>query len=115
VATGGGEHCRADGGPIPGMAGDIFSAATSPLRSVLDESGRPTTNTFGKQALQAVQRHSPNTFYAKLAVERLFWDKLQVLADPDYRQSFRRAEQNAKKQGSGYWWGPGESAPYAGA
>jgi hypothetical protein len=68
---------------------------------------QPTKATFGKQALQGIQRHSPSTFYTKLAVDRLFWDKLQILVDPDYRQSFRRAEQAAKKQGSGYWWGPG--------
>jgi hypothetical protein len=94
-------------GPIPGMAGDIFSAATSPLRSALDDSGKPTKATFGKQAAQAVMRHTPATFYTKLAVDRLLGDKLQMLVDPDYRQSFRRAEQAAKKQGSGYWWGPG--------
>lgn len=98
-------------GPIPGMAGDIFSAATSPLRSVLDESGKPSKATFGKQAMQGIQRHSPSTWYTKLAVDRMFWDKLQTLVDPDYRQSFRRAEQNAKKQNQGFWWGPGTSAP----
>jgi hypothetical protein len=98
-------------GPIPGMAGDIFSTATSPLRSALDESGKPAKATLGKQAVEAFQRHSPSTWYANLAVRRLLLDKLQVLADPDYRQSFRRAEQAAKRQGSGFWWGPGQSAP----
>jgi hypothetical protein len=98
-------------GPIPGMAGDIFSAATSPLRQALDESGKPSKSTFGKQALQGIQRHSPSTWYTKAATDRLLWDKLQMLVDPDYRQSFRRAEQNAKKHGSGLWWGPGETVP----
>lgn len=98
-------------GPIPGMAADIFSAATSPLRSVLDESGKPSKTTFGKQALLGLQRHSPSTFYTKLAVDRMLWEKLQTLVDPDYRGSFRRMEQNAKKQGSGYWWAPGSSTP----
>lgn len=98
-------------GPIPGMAADIFSAATQPLRAALDEKGKPISDNLGKQAVQAVQRHSPSTFYTKLAVDRMFWDKLQVLVDPNYRQSFRRAEQAAKKQGSGYWWGPGSAAP----
>ena len=98
-------------GPIPGMAADIFSAATSPLRSALDETGRPTKNTLGKQALLAAERHSPATWYTKLAVDRIFWEKLQMLFDPDYRDSFRRMEQNAKKQGTGYWWAPGTSSP----
>ncbi len=94
-------------GPIPGMAADIFSAATSPLRTALDESGKPTKGHFGKEVLQGIQRHSPSTFYTKAATDRMLWDKLQILVDPDYRQSFRRAEQAAKKHGSGYWWGPG--------
>jgi hypothetical protein len=98
-------------GPIPGMGADIFSAATSPLRQVLDESGKPIKSTFGKEALQGIQRHSPSTWYTKTAVDRMFWEKLQTLVDPDYRGSFRRAEQNARKQGSGYWWGPGVSTP----
>jgi hypothetical protein len=98
-------------GPVPGMGADMFSAAFAPLRQALDESGRPIKGSFAKEAVQGLQRHSPNTFYAKLAIDRLFWEKLQVLVDPNYRQSFRRAEQNAKKQGSGYWWGPGEPAP----
>jgi hypothetical protein len=72
-------------GPIPGMVGDAVLAATSPLRSALDESGHPTKATFGKQAMQALQRHSPQTFYTKLAVDRLFWEKLQILVDPNYR------------------------------
>lgn len=96
-------------GPIPGMAADIFSAATSPLRSALDETGKPSKTTFGKQALLGLQRHSPSTFYTKLAVDRMFWEKLQTLVDPDYRGSFRRMEQAAKKQGGGYWWAPGSS------
>jgi hypothetical protein len=36
-------------------------------------------------------------WYTKLAVDRLLSDKLQTLLDPQYRQSFRRAEDRAKK------------------
>jgi hypothetical protein len=98
-------------GPIPGMVGDIFSAATAPLRRVLDESGRVSKGSFAKEAMQGLQRHSPSTWYTKLATDRLLWEKLQMLIDPDYRGSFRRAEQRAKQQGSGFWWGPGNSGP----
>jgi hypothetical protein len=98
-------------GPIPGMAGDIFSAATSPVRSALDDTGKQSKNTLGKQVVQGIERHSPSTWYTKLATDRLLFDKLQTLVDPDYRGSFRRMEQAAKKQGSGYWWAPGSSSP----
>jgi len=95
-------------GPIPGFVGDTAELVASPIRQELDQSGRQT---MSQQAFAMGKRWSPQTFYTKLAVDRLIWDKLQVLADPHYRSSFRRAEQNAKKQGSGFWWGPGQGAP----
>ena len=49
---------------------------------------------------------------AILAVDRLLWDKLQTLVDPDYRQSFARAQRRvAKDYGQAYWWQPGATAP----
>jgi hypothetical protein len=53
----------------------------------------------------------PNTWYARLAIDRLWFDKLQTLVDPDYRGSWRRMQQRARKEGQGYWWGSGESTP----
>jgi hypothetical protein len=98
-------------GPIPGAFGDLVSVVSSPFRQALDDSGKPTKSTFGKELVQGLERHSPATLYTKVAVGRMFWEKLQILADPNYRQSFRRAHEAAKKQGSGYWWGPGETTP----
>ena len=99
------------GGPIPGLIGDTIGLATSPVRAELDDSGRPTRDTFGHEAFAMGKRWSPSTWYTKLAVDRLLWDKLQVLLDPNYRQSFRRAEQNLRKQGSDFWWPQGENTP----
>lgn len=101
-------------GPIPGVVGDVANMAFSPLRHSLDESGRPTRATFANEAFGTIKRHSPATWYTKLAVDRMLWDKMQVLIDPNYRQSFRRAEQNARKQGSGFWWEQGTDAPQRG-
>ncbi len=98
-------------GPVPGLAGDVLKLAGAPARAAIDDSGRPTSDTFGHEAFAMGKRWSPSTWYTKLAVDRLLWEKLQILIDPNYRQSFRRAEQNAKKQGSGFWWGPGDTTP----
>jgi hypothetical protein len=55
---------------------------------------------------------TPNTWYTRLAVDRLLWDKLQTLVDPDYRKSWGRTERNLQKQqGGGFWWPQGESGP----
>jgi hypothetical protein len=99
-------------GPIPGFIGDAAGLAINPAKREIDENGRSRA-TSGGEAVAFARRWSPQTWYTKLAVDRLFWDKLQVLVDPNYRQSFRRAEQRAKKDGSGYWWSPGQPAPNA--
>jgi len=95
-------------GPIPGFIGDTAELAASPMRQLLDNTGRQT---FAQQAFGIGKRWTPQTWFTKLAVDRLLWDKLQILVDPHYRQSFSRAQKNAQKQGSGYWFGPGEGAP----
>lgn len=100
-------------GPIPGFIGDAADIAFAPARRELDETGR-SKRTVGGDMTAFARRWSPETWYTKLAVDRLIWDKLQVLADPNYRQSFRRAEQNQRKKGAGFWWGPGEGAPQHG-
>lgn len=98
-------------GPIPGFLGDAAELAASPMRRALDDSGRQTSQTFGNQAFEMGKRWTPQTWYTKLAVDRLLWDKIQVLVDPHYRQSFQRAERNAKQQGSDFWWAPGSGSP----
>jgi hypothetical protein len=98
-------------GPIPGLIGDVAKTVSSPVRAAMDDKGRPISGTMAHEAFAAGKRWSPNVFYSKLAVDRLIWDKMNVLLDPNYRASFRRAEQAAKKQGSGYWWPQGDTAP----
>jgi hypothetical protein len=39
----------------------------------------------------------PATWWSRLAVDRLIWDKLQTLVDPDYRKSWRRIEKQTEK------------------
>jgi hypothetical protein len=98
-------------GPLTGLITDVVRLAGAPIRAELDESGRPKKDTLGRQISQMGSRLTPDPFYTRLAVDRLWWNKLQTLIDPDYRGSFRRAEDRVKKQGSGFWWSPGESAP----
>lgn len=95
-------------GPVPGLVGDAAKLVTAPFRRTLfDERGQRSTSTFAGEAFGIGRRWTPNTWYTKLAVDRLFWDKLQVLLDSNYRQSFRRAAQNAQRQGrGGFWWAP---------
>lgn len=95
------------GGPVTGLGTDILTAAMAPARNALGEQ-----QTHAGQVFNMARRWTPNTWMTKLAVDRLTWDKLQVLLDPNYRQSFRRAAQNASRQGrGGFWWEPGAPTP----
>jgi hypothetical protein len=93
------------------MVGDAGKFLASPFRQAMDQSGRPTTDTPTREALAFGKRWSPNVWYTKLAVDRLLWDKLNVLVDPNYRQSFRRAEQSLSRQGSDFCSPQGSTTP----
>ena len=99
-------------GPVPGFALDALGIATAPVRQELDPTGRLSPEqTMMNRAFQFGKRWSPSVWYAKAAVDRMIWDKLQTLTDPNYRQSFQRTINQTAKQGQGFWFGPGDSAP----
>jgi hypothetical protein len=96
------------GGPIAGLAEDVRRLTSAQARKAYE--GKDTT--FGSELIRVGKRYTPGTFYTKLAVDRLLWDNLQTLADPDYRGSFRRMEETLRKDtGQQMWWQPGENTP----
>jgi len=72
-------------------------------------------NGFSGRALaQYMKGWLPGTtlWYSKLATDRIFFDQLQTLLDPDYRKSFRRYEKRMKKEfGQTFWGAPGNIRP----
>lgn len=100
-------------GPLPGLAGDVLKTGVAPLRrEFFDENGKRVASGPATEAFNAAKRWTPNTWYTKLAVDRLFWEQLQQLFDPHYRESFQRSEQAATRRGGqGFWWNPGETTP----
>jgi hypothetical protein len=102
-------------GPVPGMVVDAIQTAAAPVRQTIDPTGkRGAEQTMEDTAFQAAKRWTPSTWYSKLAIDRMIWDKMQIMVDPNYRQSFTRLQKNAQKQGSGYYWPPGQSEPTRG-
>jgi hypothetical protein len=101
------------GGPVGGVLGDISKIPFSMARHELfDKEGNRASSGPGNEIFSSLRRWTPNTWYTKLAVDRLLWDQLQTLVDPHYRQSFDRANRAATRQGgTGYWWPRGEAAP----
>lgn len=71
----------------------------------------------GKTLAQHMKAWTPGSslWYSKLATDRLIFDNIQSMIDPDYRSSFARYERRMKKDfGQTFWWGPGDSAPERG-
>jgi hypothetical protein len=101
------------GGAAGGLAGDVARSVWSPFKhEIFDQEGNRLNQGPSNEIFGSLRRWTPNTWYTKLAVDRLLWDQLQTLIDPHYRQSFDRANRQATKQGGGgYWWPRGEAAP----
>ncbi len=69
------------GGPVIGAAEDVARLSSQQLRRLME--GADTT--FGAEAVRTARRYDPGTWYTRLAVDRLLFDQIQTLVDPDYR------------------------------
>jgi nuclear transport factor 2 (NTF2) superfamily protein len=74
--------------------------------------GKPTK--FGAEAVRFAERYQPggSLWYTRLAMERLIFDELERMADPDAAPRFRRIEQRARREtGQQFFWRPGRRGP----
>ncbi|MGO7531688.1 hypothetical protein [Rhizobium leguminosarum] len=68
----------------------------------------------GKTFAQHIKAWTPGSslWYTKAATDRLIFDNIQAMIDPNYRQSFNRYEKRMKKDfGQTFWWAPGDGLP----
>ena len=91
-------------------AGNVIQALTEdrqPGESVLEQTDA------GRELVDFVRRMTPgqNLWFTNLVTQRLVFDQLQKLADPEYDNSFRRMEQIAEDQGSTFFFKPGATLP----
>jgi hypothetical protein len=107
---------RLGGGLSTTIAGPLVDRANT-LRDLtignFVQLGEEKTN-FGRELSNFLRQNTPggNLWYLRLAGERLVFDQLQHLLDPDARGAFRRRASQRKKQfGNEFWWAPGETAP----
>lgn len=97
-------------GPIGGMAEDVARLSSAQVRKLYEDKD----TTFGATAVGTLKRYTPGTFYTKLGVDRIMWDQVQTMVDPDYRASFRRAQDTLHKDTKQrFWWAPGSLEPRA--
>ncbi|MEO0679543.1 MAG: hypothetical protein AAF192_03910 [Pseudomonadota bacterium] len=100
-------------GPVVGVGGDIIRAGASNVARMAD--GKDPL--IGRDIANLARRYTPGTslWQLRLTTDRLLWDELQRLLDPEAEQGFRRIERNHRRQRGGrYWWAPGDRAPERG-
>lgn len=68
----------------------------------------------GKMLADHLKAWTPGSslWYTKMATDRIIFDNIQAMVDPNYRSTFSRYEQRMKKEfGQSFWWGPGDNLP----
>lgn len=97
-------------GPRIGFVGDVLDLTVGNVLQAVEGEDMD----LGREATQFLQRYTPgiSTFYARLAFERIVFDNLRKMADPDAARKFRRLERKVRREkGQEYFWSPGEWLP----
>jgi hypothetical protein len=97
-------------GPVGGLIDDSTRLTMGNLHEFI--AGKETK--FAAEAVNFAHRYTPgsNAWYSRLALERIVWDRLREMADPNASQSFRRIQQRARREyGQEFWWKPGAPTP----
>lgn len=100
-------------GPLVGRANDFWNLTAG--NAVQLASGETTH--FGRELVRFARGNVPggNIWYLKLAAERLLFDQLAWLADPEAQKAFKRQEQYWRRAtGQEYFWRPGQTRPERG-
>ena len=69
---------------------------------------------FGRDAMNVIHANTPgqSLWYAKLAMNRMFWDQVAKEVDPEHDERFKRVEAKAQADmQQHYWWHPGQALP----
>lgn len=96
--------------PVAGFFADVAGLTRGNLGQSL--AGRDAN--AGRDAVNFANKYTPDVWYTRLAMDRLVWDTLQKMVDPDAAGTFARMQERARKeQGTSYYWRPGSSSPRA--
>jgi len=103
----------------------ISTTATGPSTGFLEDLGGLTIGNvaealggkdprLGRDLVRFARRYTPGTtlWYARLALDRMLWDRLEELADPDAAGTWKRRERRYRRDfGQRFWWRAGDATP----
>lgn len=96
-------------GPVVGLGSDLVGLGISVARAPFGGEGN-----VGREAVNVLRYNTPVTgiWYWGSAFQRLLFDNLQRVADPDAERAWRQAEKRRMEaNGNPSWWPPGEMLP----
>lgn len=108
---------RAGGGLAETLAGPVFGAVSDVGRAVgsnVAALAEGKDSHVGRDVVNLARRYNPaaTLLPTRLALDRVVWDQLQELLDPDAASDWSRAERKMKReQGSQSWWRRGDILP----
>jgi hypothetical protein len=103
-------YMSAIGGPTAGLIDDVTRLTTANISATTE--GRDAN--WGRDAARFVRRNTPGStiWYGRLAFDRLMFDQLQAMLDPNHGRAWNRTEQRARQETrQEFWWRPGEVGP----
>ena len=105
-------------GPLVSFLGDSTSLVLGDTFAFADSVGGLSDKEFksntGAKAVEFARRYTPGAsiWWARAALERQVFDRLQDLADPQAARKRQKQMRKRKREyGNEYWWTPGHSAP----
>ena len=106
----GGSLSKTIAGPVTSFLGDTINLTIGNLIQL----GTGEKTNAGRELAAFVQRYTPGSslWYARVALERILFDTLEKLINPDFDNDTRRdTNKLLNKTGQDYWWEPGEITP----
>lgn len=97
-------------GPMPQLAGDVWNLT---FKNAYEFATGADTH-FAEDVSRFGKRYTPmgQTVAIGPALDRLFWDQLQLFLDPDSANALAKATKKTNNlYGRGTWWQPGDALP----
>ncbi|ETW10872.1 hypothetical protein ATO8_19784 [Roseivivax marinus] len=95
-------------GPVVGAASDLIGLGLSTAKAPFGEGN------IGREATNFLRYNTPVTgiWYWGTAFQRLLFDNLQRMVDPEAERAWREAaRRRVRDYGNSAWWAPGEATP----
>ncbi|MGR3521943.1 MAG: hypothetical protein ACU0FT_04235 [Paracoccus sp. (in: a-proteobacteria)] len=97
-------------GPVVGLGGDVLRAVNSNVARI----GKGKAPLIGRDITNLGRRYNPlaTLWPTRVALDRIVWDQMQRLLDPDAEEQWYQFEKRMKRDyGTQSWWERGDPLP----